>query len=318
MIESRTKGTDSIREKVDRKQIQRIDELTDLSGIRIIVYYQDDIDAIETIISENFEIDKDNSTNKSELYKSNEFGYLSAHYIISTNQERLRLDEWKNTIGLKAEIQVRTVLQHSWASISHELSYKKDYEIPKSLERKLFRLAGLFELADEEFLNIRESHKYLYDRLVEIDNKQNFTTQKIDLVTLKYLFQEADKYPIFEIIKESAESAGFKERGTSMKNDSFLSEINRFSKILELKHIEDLLNILYNNKNLYDKFFISLIGKNKQRVWFGYLDFYVGLALMLELNTEKIKYIEDNSKSNGWQEEILLLITKTIKEIKKL
>lgn len=149
IVESRTKDIDSLNDKIDRKKINDINDVTDLSGIRIIVYYQDDIDKIEKIIDDNFIIDKENSVDKSKLYKSNEFGYLSVHYIVQLNQDRENLTEWKHSKNLKAEIQVRTVLQHSWASISHELSYKKGYEIPKPLERKLYRLAGLFELADE-------------------------------------------------------------------------------------------------------------------------------------------------------------------------
>ena len=63
---------------------------------------------------------------------------------------------------MKAEIQIRTSLQDSWATVSHGLQYKVEADVPDSLKRKLFRLAGLFELADEEFLSIKfESKKRL-------------------------------------------------------------------------------------------------------------------------------------------------------------
>ena len=67
--------------------------------------------------------------------------------------------------NLNAEIQIRTVLQHSWASISHELEYKKITKSRSILQRKLFRLASLIELADEEFKSTRDQHNELIGKI---------------------------------------------------------------------------------------------------------------------------------------------------------
>lgn len=316
IVESRTKSIESLIDKIDRKQIDSVAEVTDLSGIRIITYYQDDIDAIEKIIHENFTIDEPNSVNKSNLYKSNEFGYLSVHYVISLNHKRHKLDEWKSFINLKAEIQVRTVLQHSWASISHELSYKKTYEIPKQLERKLYRLAGLFELADEQFLDIREEHKDLFNQLKDSDINNKIQEEKINLPTLNYLFTSGNEPSIFIVIQDKAIEAGFNiddEEYYEAKITNYASEILKICKILKIRTVNDLLNILTKDQNLYHEYFRFLIENNDATSWSGHIQFFVSLALLSNLNSEQLKQFDDETKWSGF---ILELIEKSIINLK--
>jgi hypothetical protein len=56
---------------------------------------------------------------------------------------------------LKAEIQTRSILQHAWAEIEHDLGYKSTQEVPQTIRRRFSRLAGLLELADQEFISIK-------------------------------------------------------------------------------------------------------------------------------------------------------------------
>jgi hypothetical protein len=61
------------------------------------------------------------------------------------------LPEYARYSGLKAEIQIRTILQHAWAEIEHDLGYKTTLAVPRAARRQFSMLAGLLELADLEF-----------------------------------------------------------------------------------------------------------------------------------------------------------------------
>ena len=160
-VSSRTKSPASFREKIERKFQEGksydnpLNDITDIVGIRIIAYYLNDIDKIDYIIKKEFNIDEKNSLDKSALLGIDQFGYKSVHYIVSISEPRLELTEWIEFGNYKAEIQIRTILQHAWAEIDHEIRYKKDENVPLEIKRRVYRLMALFELADEEFQNLK-------------------------------------------------------------------------------------------------------------------------------------------------------------------
>src|SRR5258706_12139567 len=131
VVEHRTKEIPSFREKITRANKQYsspLQEITDLAGLRIIVYYSEDVAIVCKLIEREFTIDKNSSVDKGSLLQPNEFGYRSVHYVVSLSNTRYSLPEWRSYKGLTAEIQVRTVLQHAWAAISHALQYKNEQD----------------------------------------------------------------------------------------------------------------------------------------------------------------------------------------------
>jgi ppGpp synthetase/RelA/SpoT-type nucleotidyltranferase len=134
IIESRTKDVQSFREKATRSSKtyrDPITEITDLTGVRIITYYQDEADAIGHLIKAEFDVDADNSLIHQP--EGAEFGYVSNHYVIQLSEKRAHLPEWAGLATLRAEVQVRTVLQHAWAAVSHKLQYKREDDVPTPL-----------------------------------------------------------------------------------------------------------------------------------------------------------------------------------------
>ncbi|EOD9423239.1 TPA: hypothetical protein I7172_21985 [Vibrio vulnificus] len=159
LVESRAKDIESFAEKILRPTKNYTDpmnQITDLSGLRVIVYYQDDVEKVARLIEKEFDKIECENRHQIENYDVDSFGYLSLHYIVKLNEVRGMLPEWSGFRTIKSEIQIRTVLQHGWATISHAMQYKREGDVPKPLRRKLFRLAGLFELADEEFVSLRD------------------------------------------------------------------------------------------------------------------------------------------------------------------
>lgn len=146
----RLKGRESLAGKIRRpdKSYASLWDITDLVGIRVIVYFEDEVDRVGQILESRLKIDLARSTDK-RRHDAGAFGYRSLHYVFQLGGDGTLPPE------ACAEIQVRTVLEHAWAEIEHDLGYKASEAIPGSVRHRLHRLAGLLELADQEFVTIR-------------------------------------------------------------------------------------------------------------------------------------------------------------------
>ncbi|MFB9054659.1 GTP pyrophosphokinase family protein [Formosa undariae] len=157
-IETRVKDKESLKKKILRKnnKYENLANITDIVGIRIITYFEDEIDQIASIIKKEFEIDKKNSIDKRKS-ETDKFGYRSLHYVANLKEERTKLSEYSDYKQIKFEFQIRSILQHSWAEIEHDLGYKGEFEIPSSAKRTFYRVAALLEQADIEFVKLKST-----------------------------------------------------------------------------------------------------------------------------------------------------------------
>jgi putative GTP pyrophosphokinase len=153
----RIKSQDSVLRKLKSSTTRRnMESLTDLLGFRVITYFPDDVDRAAKIIRQEFLIDEENSIDKRDVLDPDRFGYLSMHYIAKLDAKRASLTEYAAYTKIFFEIQIRSILQHAWAEIEHDLGYKSQAAVPRSVRRDFSRLAGLLELADNEFVRIRD------------------------------------------------------------------------------------------------------------------------------------------------------------------
>lgn len=186
-VEARVKEDKSLRKKLELKgmKYKTLHDITDILGARIITFYNDEVDIVASTIEKNFTIDYDNSIDKRKMYDIDRFGYMSLHYIC-TIPKTMYYDEKNPAINeYKFEIQIRTALQHVWATINHDTGYKSDIEVPKEYMREFSRLAGMLELADDEFRRIRDDVNSYRDRIKTLVSKGDFKDITLNIDSFK-------------------------------------------------------------------------------------------------------------------------------------
>lgn len=157
IVQARAKDVASFAEKIQRPgkhYSEPLRQLSDLCGGRVIAHTLADVEAVCRFIEQRFEVLPEESDNAQDRLKDIEFGYLSRHF-----EARFKPGGFPESIvpadlvalGCKFEIQVRTILQHAWADIAHEASYKLSFKLPRRWARELARLAAVLEAADVAF-----------------------------------------------------------------------------------------------------------------------------------------------------------------------
>ncbi len=147
-ISKRIKSFDScVRKITDKKREEPFNDIRDFVGLRVICLFLSDLDRIENVINETFEvIDREDKTNDC---GKDVFGYMGTHCIV-------KLKEEKDAYPMPFEIQIRTIAQDAWASVSHHLDYKVN-SIPEELKKDFYALSGLFYVADTHFSFMKQN-----------------------------------------------------------------------------------------------------------------------------------------------------------------
>ena len=240
-VEHRVKEERSLAGKLERKgdMYNTLDDITDILGCRVICFLSDEIDKIGKKVEENFVVDWENSSDKRALIKEDVFGYLSLHYICSLpfNQK------WpKEICGKKFEIQIRTILQHAWSAIHHDIGYKSDFGVPREINRQFARLAGLLELADDEFVRARDNmYAYTEDirKRIITDDADNVI---INMISLKEYVLHNKKMQ--GLIKEIADICGAEIK--PIDPESYIPQL----AFLGVKKLGDIENMITDNYDL--------------------------------------------------------------------
>lgn len=175
-LESRIKTESSLTGKLILKgsKYKSLADITDILGFRVITFYPDDVDKVASVIDRYYEVDWDNSVDKRKLHDIDSFGYLSLHYVCRMPDMPYRM-----------EIQMRTLMQHAWANMYHDIGYKSGVEIPKEYIRNMNRLAGMLELVDAEFSRIRMEVTDYRRRMQALVASGNLDDAQLDGETFK-------------------------------------------------------------------------------------------------------------------------------------
>ncbi|WP_307718600.1 GTP pyrophosphokinase [Massilia violaceinigra] len=267
-------------------------------GLRVVCLYEDDIDKIKKCLEEHFDVI--DITDKIAIIENTEgsFGYKGLHLDLKLNGQRKPLPEYFVYSEFRFEVQIRTIIQDSWSVLDHKIQYKK--EIPNKLRRRINTLAALFELADREFREIRNS---TYD---EIEKAEKEEIEEVDAVpTLQRIVGEADqdrvnsqngKLNVFSFLKiakhffdgfefESHKVDGFTQEIVSLMHDvtrkkfnfymkENIAKVKKYQVHFEIENISDKLNpytiirhcLYLGDKSVFSKLLTNL-AKNNFEAW---------------------------------------------------
>lgn len=166
-IQTRLKSSSSIIEKMIRKGIpfsmENLEEqIQDLAGIRVICSYVDDIYALANALTSQDDItlleEKDYIRNP----KPN--GYRSLHLIVSVP---VFFSQQKRQI--KVEVQIRTIAMDFWASLEHQMKYKREIPDQQHIVAQLKNCAEDIARVDREMMDIRRRLEESVDEPTEDD-----------------------------------------------------------------------------------------------------------------------------------------------------
>jgi predicted RNase H-like nuclease/ppGpp synthetase/RelA/SpoT-type nucleotidyltranferase len=162
-VTGRAKTVASFAAKADRSLAGRplysdpLEQITDQIGVRVITYLQSDVMAVADLLSDQLAVLDDRDMGQ-ETASEGRFGYASRHLLVAPDPARSTPAAYDALHERRAQVQVRTVLQHAWAEFEHAIRYKgtiPEEHVP-DLDRRFTLAAGLLELADREFSLIRD------------------------------------------------------------------------------------------------------------------------------------------------------------------
>lgn len=153
-INSRLKSSTSIMEKLNRKglsfTVENVEEnLYDVAGIRVVCSYVDDIYVLAEALAQQDDITVIRRKDYIRNPKPN--GYRSYHMIVS-----VPVFFSDQTREMAVEVQIRTIAMDFWASLDHQLKYKKELVDGSDISSELKKCADVIAQTDEKMLDIRK------------------------------------------------------------------------------------------------------------------------------------------------------------------
>ncbi|MBP3384181.1 MAG: GTP pyrophosphokinase family protein [Firmicutes bacterium] len=154
-MERRLKSPKSLFEKMERRgldlTLESVKKITDVAGIRVICNYVDDVYAVADMLMKQDDL---KLIRRSDYIKEPKpSGYRSLHLVVEVPVFLTDKTEY-----VPVEIQFRTIAMDTWASLEHELKYKRREKITEEIEQELIICAEAMAAVDRKMERI---HKIL-------------------------------------------------------------------------------------------------------------------------------------------------------------
>ena len=263
LVRSRVKEYNSFEDKLARgikdNEYAEPEDMTDFAGLRVICYLRQDKEIVAGLLQDNFKVIKreDKSLDKG----VDKIGYNAIHLDAMLKNDRATLPEHQRYEDLKFEIQITTILQHTFAEIGHDLLYKPNNILPFEIQCSINSTSPELESLDEKFERI----------MWDVDNYRKELDAPIDSPSLR-------KY----MLKNFGDIPGFKTEFGSVKDNYVVDQLHSMG-INTLAELEKIIPT--NFKEKYCKIPPSKYGT-----------FATGLAISFLIIHDHKKYFEEAYK----------------------
>ncbi|ENH91795.1 GTP pyrophosphokinase [Pseudomonas aeruginosa] len=201
------------------------DDITDKIGIRYVVGLTDQVEIISSLIcnSELWICTQSREFNDWVTSDPRIFDYQSVHLILTSHKE-ICFDGTKIPSGTNCELQIRTLLQHAYAELSHDTLYKTSITNQPEVHRLFAKSMALMETTDDMLLRAKTK------------------SEEVAATLLKW------KQRVYSLNKTHLPSLDF--NATEREDDYLLDKIR---EILSEDLAEDFSKFIANNRDLLSR-----------------------------------------------------------------
>lgn len=248
-IQGRVKDREKLRRKYldETKNYSELDDITDQVALRIITYYEDEVDRVAEIIKREFEVDAEKSVDKRET-EPNKFGYYALNFVCRFNGQRGAQAEYRKFAKIFCEIQIVSILRHAWSEIEHPW-YDLKPAYPDSIKRRFARMAALLEIAESEFLNLRQSQSD-YRRSVAVQVEANVPDLPISAVSMKVFIEQE---PLVAEIDLAIATALGRKMATEI-SDKLTERRSRAARLAGIEKLQEIRDLLLKYKAVIPRY----------------------------------------------------------------
>ena len=127
------------------------EQVQDLIGVRVVVFYKQDVDVVSKIVEKYF-----TRIEKREVVPDSEssFGYVGKHFILTVPADVIADDADTSRLPKFFELQIKTLFQHAWSEANHDLAYKPENVLSSQQTRLIAFTAAQAWGADHHFAQL--------------------------------------------------------------------------------------------------------------------------------------------------------------------
>lgn len=166
-ISTRCKDVESFLDKAIRKGFdQPLHQVRDQIGARVVVLFEADVDEVVSLLQRHMSIPV---TSIDDKRRGSIVAYEAVHLVTTIGSQRFFLPEWEPYRGLLFEIQVRSLLSHTWSEVSHRLNYKQPLPLPAAKDKDLQAAVGALRWVDTVFNDLRDLRREMDSAIEQTD-----------------------------------------------------------------------------------------------------------------------------------------------------